>query len=260
VTLAAFGASPWQAVTQATVSLAFTLLLGFWISGVVEQSARRRAVIAELEATRAELAEVSRTAGVLAERERVAREIHDTLAQGFTSMLMLLELAESDLDRDPAGARRRLATARETARQNLAEARALVADLTPVDLQAAPLPQALGRLVDRFGRETGRPASFTATGPTRPLPANEEVVLLRAAQEALANTRHAGTGAVTVALRYGPDGATLNVTDDGPGFDPAATTAGYGLAGMRRRAQEVGGTVAVRSGPAGTTVEVRCSG
>ena len=244
------------ALAQSGISLGFAVLFGFWMFRIIVQSVDRRTVIAELEATREELAAVSHRAGVLAERERLAREIHDTLAQGFTSVVVLLELAESEVDTDPTAARQRLATARETARENLAEARALVAALTPVDLQAAPLPDALGRLVDRFGTETGLPARLTVTGEPRALPANTEVVLLRAAQEALANVRkHAGAGAGRD-LRL--DGAVLAVADDGAGFDPAAPTGGYGLAGMRRRVEEVGGTVSIASGPGGTRVEVRC--
>ena len=243
------------ALAQSGISLGFAMLFGFWMFSIIQQSIDRRTVIAELERTREELAVVSHRAGVLAERERLAREIHDTVAQGFTSVVVLLELAESEVDTDPTAARQRLAIARETARQNLAEARALVAALTPVDLQAAPLPEAIGRLVERFGVETGRPARFTATGEPRALPANKEVVLLRAAQEALTNVRkHAGAGRVEVTL----DGAVLAVADDGAGFDPAAPTGGYGLAGMRRRVEEIGGTVSIASGPGGTRVEVRC--
>lgn len=250
--------APYVAV-QVVVSLGFSVSMGLWVTGIVRQSAGRKAVIAELEATRAELADVSREAGVRAERERLAGEIHDTLAQGFTSVVMLLELADSELGTDPGTARRRLATARDTARQNLAEARALVAALTPADLQEAPLPQAIGRLADRFAAETGVPARLTVGGEPRPLPANEEVVLLRAAQEALANVRkHSGAGRVGVELRYREEGTTLTVVDDGRGFDPAVPSAGYGLAGMRRRVEDGGGTLTVTSGPAGTTVAVRC--
>jgi signal transduction histidine kinase len=196
---------------------------------------------------------------VLAERERLAREIHDTLAQGFTSVVVLLELAESEVDTDPAAARQRLATARATARQNLAEARALVAALSPADLQVAPLPEAIGRLVDRFGAETGLAARLSVSGEPRSLPANEEVVLLRSAQEALANVRkHAGAGRVEVSLDSTGTRTSLAVADDGAGFDPAAPTGGYGLAGMRRRVEEIGGTLSIHSGPGGTRVEVRC--
>ena len=259
VTLLRWQASPAAVLAQVGISLTFSVAMGLWVTGIVRQSVGRKAVIAELEATRAELAAVSREAGVLAERERLAGEIHDTLAQGFTSVVMLLELAGAELDTDPAAARRRLVTARETARQNLAEARALVAALSPVDLHEASLPQAIGRLADRFGSETGLPVELTVSGPPRALPANAEVVLLRSAQEALANVRkHAGAGRVAVELRFQEEGTTLTVTDDGAGFDPAAASPGYGLAGMRRRVEDTGGTLAVRSGPGGTAVEVRC--
>jgi signal transduction histidine kinase len=248
------------AVLAATgVQLLFAIAMGMWITGIVHQSIDRRAVIAELEATRAELATVSHRAGMLAERERLAREIHDTLAQGFTSVVVLLELAESDVDTDPAAARRRLVTARETARQNLAEARGLVAALSPADLQVAPLPEALGRLADRFDAETGLPARFSVCGPVQPLAANQEVVLLRSAQEALANVRkHAGASAVTMTLRFDGPGAVLSVVDDGAGFDPSVPSGGFGLAGMRRRVEEIGGALTIHSGPNGTTAEVRC--
>lgn len=251
--------APLVVLAVAGVQLLFAVAMGMWISGIVRQSAGRREVIEELEAARAELATVSHRAGVLAERERLAREIHDTLAQGFTSVVVLLELAESDVDTDPAAARRRLVTARETARQNLAEARGLVAALSPADLQVAPLPEALGRLADRFRAETGLAARFSVLGAVAPLAANQEVVLLRSAQEALANVRkHAGACSVTVTLRYEGTGAVLTVADDGAGFDPSAPTAGFGLAGMRRRVEEIGGALTLHSGPGGTTAEVRC--
>ena len=254
-----FGNGLAAVVAQSVVSLGFSLLLGLWVSRIVDQSADRRAMITDLEAARAELAAVNHRAGVLAERERLAREIHDTLAQGFTSVVVLLELAESDVDTDPAAARRRLVTARETARQNLAEARGLVAALSPADLQVAPLPEALGRLASRFTSETGLAATFSVAGTVAPLAANQEVVLLRAAQEALANVRkHAGACSVAVTLTFAPGSVVLVVADDGIGFEPAAPAAGFGLAGMRRRVAEIGGALTVHSGPTGTTVEVRC--
>jgi signal transduction histidine kinase len=257
--LLALGGSAIATATWAVAALGFSLLMGLWISGIIDQSMSRRTVIAELEQARAELAAVSHRAGVLAERERLAREIHDTLAQGFTSVVVLLELAESDVDTDPAAARRRLVAARDTARQNLAEARGLVAALSPADLQVAPLPEALGRLASRFESETGLPAAFSVRGPVAPLAANREVVLLRSAQEALSNVRkHAGACSVSVTLAFAEGGAALTVTDDGSGFDPAAPTAGFGLAGMGRRVAEIGGTLDVHSGPSGTTVGVRC--
>jgi signal transduction histidine kinase len=141
----------------------------------------------------------------------------------------------------------------ETARQNLAEARALVAGTAPADLDGASLPDALSRLAARHG------ATLVVTGPVRPLPAGPEVVALRSCQEALANARkHAGSSAaVEIALTYADDILTLSVRDDGRGFDAGAPCDGYGLAGLRARATEVGGSARIRSRPGdGTTVTV----
>lgn len=260
VTVLVHDQPPVSAMLQSGIALVVSILLGLWIEKIIVESTARADTIAELERTRAELAAVSHDAGVLAERERLAREIHDTLAQGFTSVLMLLELAESDVDTNPAAARRRLAVANQTVRQNLAEARSLVAALTPVDLQAAPLPEAVGRLVDRFARESGLPVRLDVEGAAHALPAATEVVLLRAAQESLANVgKHAGPCEVTVRLRYAAGGTELEVADGGAGFVQDGTPSpGYGLAGMRRRVEEAGGELRVDSTPGtGTTVKVR---
>jgi signal transduction histidine kinase len=253
-----FRAGPIAAALQIGLSLGLALLLGMYISRIIQQSAERADTIQELERTRAELASVSHEAGVLTERQRLAREIHDTLAQGFTSVLMLIQAAESEVDVDSAAVHRHLALAVETARQNLAEARSLVAALSPVDLQVAPLPEALARLVDRLGRELGVSATLRVDGTPRPLPANQDVVLLRAVQEALANVRkHAAARRVAVRLRYGGQGATLEVSDDGRGFDVDGGSEGFGLAGMQARAADVGGVLQVDSrAGGGTTVRL----
>jgi signal transduction histidine kinase len=237
---------------------AFTAAFGGYIGRIITQSDERASLIAQLEATRAELAEVSRQAGAMAERQRLAGEIHDTLAQGFSSILMLIQAAEAQLELSPATARSQLSLAAQTARENLAEARTLVGGLASAQLQAGTLEDALRRITQRAGAELGIGASFSIDGTGRRLPAATEVVLLRAGQEALANVRkHAGAQSVAVLLRYGPDRVRLEVTDDGTGFDPALVNGGYGLSGMRARVDEAGGTVAVRSAPAeGTSVQV----
>jgi signal transduction histidine kinase len=239
-------------------SVLVSVVLGLWITKIISQSKSRAAVIAELAATRTELAELSRQAGAMAERERLARDIHDTLAQGFTSVVLLLEAADAELGPGAAGARPFLRNARRTAVENLAEARAMVAALSPPDLRDASLPAALGQLIDRIGPELGAAAELTVAGPPRPLPANEEVVLLRATQEALTNVRkHAGARRVTVELAYRPESVTLRITDDGRGFDPAAATAGFGLSGMRARVAQVNGALHLRTEPgAGATIGV----
>lgn len=224
---------------------------GWWIQRIIKQSRERADLIAQLAATRAELAESERQEGMLAERQRLAMEIHDTLAQGFTSILMLLEAAESA---PPAQARVHQERAARVARENLAEARALVSAQPPTELVGSSLPDALRRLVGRLGEETCVAASWELTGEARGLHAGTEVIVLRCAQEALTNVRrHAAAARAVLRLRYLPDGVRLEVADDGTGFDPTAG-AGFGLAGMRERVTQVGGHLAIRSTPGSGTV------
>jgi signal transduction histidine kinase len=239
-------------------SVLVAVVIGLWINNIIVQSKHRATVIAELAATRSELAELSRQAGVMAERERLARDIHDTLAQGFTSVVLLLEAADAELGPGASSARPFLRDARKTAADNLAEARAMVGALSPPDLRDASLPAALRQLIDRIGPELGVDPQLAVTGTPRPLAANEEVVLLRATQEALTNVRkHAAAARVGIELAYQPEAVTLRITDDGRGFDPAAQPPGFGLSGMRSRVAQVSGTLRVQSAPgAGTTVAV----
>jgi signal transduction histidine kinase len=257
------------AVAGGAVLLA--LITGSWIDRIIEQSKRRAALIGELEAARAEVAELSHANGVIAERARLARDIHDTLAQGFASVLLLLDAMQTQVGRDDGAVLGHLGTARKTAQENLAEARAMVVALTPPQLLSGSLPTALRELVERVTGESPRRAggerplraSLSVTGETWPLPADAQVVLLRSAQEALTNVRkHAAAGTVEVELRYRPDRVILRVTDDGEGFTPdvkirASGDAGFGLSGMRARASEHGGVLRIDSAPSGgTTVTV----
>src|SRR5215469_3773148 len=236
--------------------IAFSIAFGAWIMRIINQSAERAELIAQLEQTRAELAEANREAGVLAERERLASEIHDTIAQGFTSIVMLAAAADAVIESDPAQAKKQLELVDRTARENLAEARALVAGLAPTALTSATLSDALARLTDRAGQELGITAEFSMTGPPASLGTGTEVVLLRVCQEALSNVRkHAKARSVRVWLRYRDDGVSLEIADDGVGFDSALVGEGFGLRGMRTRVAEIGGRLSVRSAVGkGTTV------
>lgn len=244
-------------VLMGAVSLGFSLAIGAFIGSLFDRSAQRIELIRALDATRARLAAAHHEAGVLAERERLAREIHDTVAQGLTSLIMLLQAADPELESDPAAARRRLALAERTARESLAETRALLTALDPAQLSDARLDEALARLVERFGEETEIAAAFSTEGIPRPLDANSQIVLLRVTQEALANARrHSGASRVGVELVYRPDRTVLVVRDNGGGFEPGQAE-GFGLRSLRGRVAQVSGEVEVESAPgAGTRVRV----
>jgi signal transduction histidine kinase len=255
-------ADNWGAIGGGVVSVVFGTLFAFWLTRIIEQSAERRQLIEQLEATRGDLAEAEREGGRLAERQRLARDIHDTLAQGFVSIVLQLQAAEADLPAEAEEARRHLERARRTARDNLAEARRLVWDLRPEPLRTASLGEALGRLAGRVAEETGMAATATVTGIPRPLTADAEVTLFRVTQEALANVaKHARAGRVALTLSYMDGEATLDVRDDGAGFaataDGDGRGDGLGLHGMRERVEAIGGRVAVESAPGrGTTIAV----
>ncbi|MEE6263474.1 sensor histidine kinase [Plantactinospora sonchi] len=241
----------------AVVVILISAVFGTWARQVSRQNEERAVLIEELDASRAEVGRLSHEAGVAAERQRLAGDIHDTIAQGLTSVVLLLQAAEAELDGNVAQARRHLRTATGVARDNLAEARALVGALTPSALAHSSLADATRRLVDRLSAETGLVGQVVVTGEPRALSTTVEVVLLRVTQEALANVRkHADATSVTVRLAYRSDGVLLVVADDGRGFGTPAA-GGYGLGAMSARVEQVAGELTVESRPgAGTTVRV----
>ncbi|MEU0127268.1 sensor histidine kinase [Streptomyces sp. NPDC006289] len=204
----------------------------------------------------------AREAGVADERRRLAAEIHDTLAQGLTGIIAQLQAATSTAD--PALAGEHLDRAAGLARHSLGEARRSVQNLVPAALEHDDLPGALGKTVTRWAERTGVRAEFTVTGSVEPLHDEVGATLLRIAQESLANTaRHASATRAGVTLSYMDGEITLDVRDDGCGFDPAALpppggTGGFGLGGMRARAERVAGRVTVEAEPGlGTAVSAR---
>jgi signal transduction histidine kinase len=232
-------------------------ILGFWISGISEESGRRQELVEELRRTQANLAESERSAGTLAERQRLAHEIHDTLAQGFIGIIMHLEAAQS-LPAEQA--QQHVQQAEQMARENLQQARYLVEDLHPKRLQEASLPDAIMTTVQQWREQSKVVAHVTVTGEERPLPANTEHTLLRATQEALANIRkHAQANEVTITLSYMDDLVMLDVQDDGVGLNgtTSAWQGGFGLTAMRERIEQLGGSLLVESEDGeGTTVVV----
>ena len=255
------GSIPWPAVFVVLIFLAGWLLSVAYVSTIVRQSRERQRLIEELQATQAELAEAEREAGVLEERQRLARDIHDTLTQGFASIVMLLEAADAALEPGHRAARS-ITQALRSARDNLAESRRLVWALRPEALSDTPLPVALDRLARRLSEETGIHAETVVTGTAGTLDGHLETILLRAAQESLANVRkHARATAVTITLSYMDDVTVLDVQDDGIGISQShgsgGGSQGLGLRAMRERVKEAGGIVSVESSRGeGTTVVV----
>ena len=216
------------------------------------RAAKRRARVRALEA---------RFAAVLEERTRLAREIHDTLLQGVTAIALQLRAVLPHLDPSPTSAetlRRIIAIADQTSH----EARQAVWDIRPDARTNSDIVRAIETAVWRLVDGTGLHAHVTVSGHGRRVPTEKRDVVLRVAQEAVANAvRHAAASTILVRLGYGARRLTLSVSDDGVGFvmstEPDAFAGHWGLVGMRERAASVGGVIAVRSAPgAGTTVRL----
>lgn len=225
---------------------------------LVRQSAQRQQLVDELtEAHREllgaqdELVALQRETGALAERSRLAREIHDTLAQGFSSILLLSRAGQRGPD-DPTAIFTQIA---ETAQQNLVEARRVVEALAPAALETAPLQSALRRLLVQLQQQTGITTELITDGEAMSPFMDYDVALLRVAQSALANVRlHSQAQRVRATLSYSSDEVRLDIVDDGVGFDQREA-GGFGLRSMRDRLAELGGTLVVESAPGdGTAV------
>jgi signal transduction histidine kinase len=231
---------------------------------VTELSEQRRQAVARLEAAleenaglHAQLLVQAREAGVLDERQRMAREIHDTIAQGLIGIITQLEALAQASER-PTDRRRHLDNALRLARESLTEARRSVEASRPVPLENARLPDALAEVAREWSALNGVPVRVTTTGEPLPLHPEVEVALLRMAQEALANVaKHARASRTGVTLSYSDGEVILDVRDDGVGFAPSAATggrdAGFGLTAMRQRVLRVGGTLEIESEPGGGT-------
>jgi signal transduction histidine kinase len=226
---------------------------------LAEANAKLEAAMAENAALQARLLAQAREAGTLDERQRMAREIHDTLAQGLTGIITQVQAARSAEGR-PDDWRRHLDNAADLARESLSEARRTVQAVGPEPLEQRALCDALEEVVERWSERHGVKAEVTTTGTVRPLHPEVEVALLRTAQEALANVaKHAAASRVGLTLSYLADLITLDIRDDGVGFDPAAVQSGedggFGLTVMRQRVGRLAGTLEIESEPgAGTAV------
>ncbi|MER6999349.1 sensor histidine kinase [Streptomyces sp. NPDC000410] len=258
------------------VHAALVVIFGNLGEKEAEEARAKAATMAELERTNVRLEQAlaenaglhtqlllqAREAGVADERRRLAAEIHDTIAQGLTGIITQLQVVTAA--EDPAVARAHLERAQALARQSLGEARRSVHDLGPGALEHDALQEALEKTVAEWSLRTGVRAEFTATGTVEPLHDEIEATLLRIAQEALANAaRHARATRVGVTLSYMDDEVTLDVRDDGHGFDPLTLpprgeSGGFGLGGMRARAERLAGNVDIESEPGnGTAISAR---
>jgi signal transduction histidine kinase len=229
-----------------------------------EANGRLVATITENEDLHRQLIAQAREAGVAEERRRMAREIHDTLAQGLTGIVTQLQAAEQAAGRppgDPAGWRRHVAAATQLARDSLSEARRSVDALRPEPLERCRLSEALADVAKRWAALNGIPVQVQTTGTARPIQPEIEFALLRAAQEALANVaRHAHATRVGLTVSYMENEVALDVRDDGIGFDPTTLpdNGSFGLIAMRQRIADLSGTVEVESEPDGGTAISTC--
>lgn len=247
------------------VGAGVALLIGLGYQALAREAEQREALVRELIATRGQLATTERESGVLAERARLAREIHDTLAQGLSSIQMLLHAAERADPERPGIEHIRLA--RETAAANLAEARRFIRELTPPQLDDHTLAGALRRLARTEWASQGLDVQVRVSD-TIALPMQLQTALLRIAQGAIANViQHARTTRATIALAVDDDHLQFTVADGGVGFDPARaakegteTSDSFGLRATSERVQQLGGTLTVDAAPGrGTTLTVDLS-
>lgn len=233
--------------TTQSLSFAFSMVIGLWISGLARATEERDRLIAELEAAQASIARLSGEHATAAERARIARDLHDTIAQDLAAIAMLAQRRGADAAT--------LAAVEELAQGALAEVRGLVAANSPVGLDDG-LPVALERLGERFAAETGIAVRVEAVAVE--LPVDAQAALLRTAQESLANVRkHARAASVGVTLAADASGVRLEVADDGHGFDRADVRRGLGLQGLDERMSLAGGSLEIDSSPAGTRVVAR---
>jgi signal transduction histidine kinase len=231
---------------------------------VSEQNQERKEALARLEMALEEnaglhrqLVEQARAAGVLDERQRMAREIHDTIAHGLTGVVTQLEAAKTAADR-PIERDRYIENATGLARESLVEARRSLEAARPEVLESSSLPDALTSVARTWSALNDMPVEVTTTGEAILLNPEIESALLRTVQEALENVaRHANATRVGVTLSFMGDVVTLDVRDDGVGFElsegRARTSDGFGLTAMRQRISRVAGTLAIESEPGGGT-------
>jgi signal transduction histidine kinase len=196
----------------------------------------------------------ARYSAVLAERNRISQDIHDTFAQNLAGIALQLDSMTMRLEEIPEGLRESIDAACNLTRYSLAEARRTVTDLRSDDLDRADLPAALPEIATRLVGTAAVETSIQVTGTPHRLNAVTEKNLLRIFQEAMANAlKHSQAETILIDLKYGSEGLSLRVKDNGRGFDAERTISlgigHYGLTGMRERAERIGGDLTLKSAP-----------
>lgn len=248
----------WDGLISGGIAVVFAISLGLWITSIAEHGARHARLAAELTAAQGQIEVLSRDRGALDERERIARDIHDTLAQTLAGLVLLSERAgrqaregRTDAAVDTIG------IIEGVAREALAESRALVARMAAVPADPA-FAAAVERLAARFRAEAGFAVDVSVASDVD-VHRDAQVVLLRCLQESLSNVRkHARASVVDVEVEHDGEETVMRVRDNGVGFDPDAARTGFGLDGLADRVALAGGTISVTSrAGVGTTAEFR---
>lgn len=260
----------WMKIHRVKIMLCVPLLFGKKVTGTltVRDTRRDRFTREEIMLAQAlawhvslalqliRLAEQGQHSTLLQERNRVAREIHDTLGQGFTGVLIQLEAAEDILEENPQGVRNHLKKARDLARDSLAEARRSVWALRPRALEGGDLASGLRNLAHQMTVGKQVKVEFSMRGKVRPISPETEVHLLRIGQEALTNAlRHAEASQIKIELAFSHNGVQLSVQDNGHGFDATSGSKDgrFGQLSLRERAEQIGARITVDSEPGSGT-------
>jgi signal transduction histidine kinase len=225
--------------------LVISTIMGAFISSIIKQSTDRQRLIDELTKSRASLMRAEREAGRLNERQRLARDIHDTLAQHFTSIIMHLSAAKHS---NFETVQTQVQQAEESARDGLDEIRRIIWDMQPEQIEKASLVEAVEELAARWSAENGVQVRMNVTGTPHSLPSSAETALLRISQEAMHNiNKHARAKNVNITFSFMEDIFVMDIADDGLGFEPSKIKNGFGMKTMRDRAEELSGTLTVES-------------
>jgi signal transduction histidine kinase len=225
--------------------LTIATIIGVFISSIIVQSTDRQRLIDDLTRSRVNLMRVEREAGRLNERQRLARDIHDTLAQHFTSIIMHLSAAKHS---NPGTVQTQVQQAEDAAREGLDEIRRIVRDMQPEQIEKASLVEAVEELAARWSAENSVLVKMNVTGTPRSLTPSAETALLRISQEAMHNViKHAQAKNVNITFSFMDDIFVMDIADDGLGFDPSKNSDGFGLKTMRGRAEELSGTLTIES-------------